>query len=335
MGHSWVWCSSESESENSDLQSLLSWHSSLDLEVGNWRDTEEVAIGKPEESSQETDSRLEFSDPLWEDDSEDFQKAQRQYEDDSLLQFFSEITQLLEPLRVSCTDSAETLWDYSGSRKQDDEEDVRCQEETTGTVVSRTEESQLHVLTEDKKEHFPGREDKTQEAPGEEALCEPDSQVTNQDQDQDDRDSTSTDPMLGSTSPANTQLMQLSWDNPMQHSHFKRTVLSIWKMIASHRCSGPFLKAVSEKQAPGYSEVVKRPMDLTSIKRGLAKGHIRSLAQFQCSLMLMFQNAIMYNAASHHVHRMALEMRREVLEQMQMLGEALLRSEHRPATPRR
>ncbi|XP_048816119.1 H/ACA ribonucleoprotein complex subunit 2 isoform X1 [Lagopus muta] len=70
-------------------------------------------------------------------------------------------------------------------------------------------------------------------------------------------------------------------------------------------------------------------MDLTSIKRGLAKGHIRSLAQFQCSLMLMFQNAIMYNAANHHVHRMALEMRREVLEQMQMLGEALLRSEHR------
>lgn len=32
--------------------------------------------------------------------------------------------------------------------------------------------------------------------------------------------------------------MQLSWDNPMQHSHFKRTVLSIWKMIASHRYVG-------------------------------------------------------------------------------------------------
>ncbi|XP_042736527.1 bromodomain-containing protein 8-like [Lagopus leucura] len=330
MGHPWVWCSSESESEDSDLQSLLSWHSSLDLEVGNWRDSEEVAIGKPEESSQETDSRLEFSDPLWEeDDSEDFQKAERQYEDDSLLQFFSEITQLLEPLRVSCTDSAETQWDCSGSGKQDDGGDLRCQEETTRTVVSRAEESQPHVLAEDEKEHFSGREDKTQEAPGEKTLCEPDSQEINQAQDQDDSNCTSADPMLGSTSPANPQLMQLSWDNPMQHSHFKRTVLSIWKMIASHRCSGPFLKAVSDKQAPGYSEVVKRPMDLTSIKRGLAKGHIRSLAQFQCSLMLMFQNAIMYNAANHHVHRMALEMRREVLEQMQMLGEALLRSEHR------
>ncbi|XP_031453971.1 bromodomain-containing protein 8 isoform X1 [Phasianus colchicus] len=258
MGHPWVWCSSESESENSDLQSLLSWHSSLDLEVGNWRDTEELAIGKPEESSQETDSRLEFSDPLWEDDSEDFQKTERQYEDDSLLQFFSEITQLLEPLRVSCTDSAETLWDYSGSGKQDDGEDLRCQEETTRTVISRAEESQPHVLAEDEKEHFPGREDKTQKAHGEKTLCEPDSEEINQAQDQDDSNGASADPMLGSTSPANAQLMQLSWDNPMQHSHFKRTVLSIWKMIASHRCSGPFLKAVSDKQAPGYSEVVKR-----------------------------------------------------------------------------
>lgn len=69
-----------------------------------------------------------------------------------------QITQLLEPLRVSCTDSAETLWDYSGSGKQDDGEDVRCQEETTRTVVSRAEESQLHVMAEDEKEHFPGRE---------------------------------------------------------------------------------------------------------------------------------------------------------------------------------
>ncbi|XP_065591132.1 bromodomain-containing protein 8-like [Cyrtonyx montezumae] len=335
MGHPWVWCSSESESENSDLQSLLSWNSSLDLELGNWRNTEEVAIGKLEESSQETDSSLEFSDPLWKDDSEDFQKAERQCEDDSLLQFFSEITQLLELLHISCTDSAETLWDYSGSGRQDDGEDVRCQEEITRTVVSKAEESQLHVLAEDEKEQFLGREDKTQEAPGEKALCEPDSQQINQARDQDDNDGTSADPMLDSTSPANIKLMQLSWDNPMQHCHFKRAVLSIWKMIASHRCSGPFLKAVSEKQAPGYHEVVKRPMDLTSIKRSLAKGHIRSLAQFQCSLMLMFQNAVMYNAANHHVHRMALEMRREVLEELQMLGEVLLCSEHRPPPTRR
>uniref|UniRef100_A0A493TT94 Bromodomain-containing protein 8 n=1 Tax=Anas platyrhynchos platyrhynchos TaxID=8840 RepID=A0A493TT94_ANAPP len=334
MGHSWLWCRSETESpsdseKNSDFQSVLSWDSSLDLELGSWRNTEEAALGKLEESSQEADYRLKFSDPLWEDDSEDYPKAERQCEDESLLQFFSEVTQLMEPLRISCTDSAQTPWDYSGSGKQGGGEDVRCQEKTTGAVVSRAEESHLHGLAEDKEEHLLGKEAKTQEVPGDQPLGKPRAQEVHQAQDPNDSDGTSADPVLGATSPANMQLMQLSWDNPVQHSHFKRTVLSIWKMIASHRYSGPFLKAVSEKQAPGYRDVVKRPMDLTSIKRNLSKGHIQSMAQFQCSLMLMFQNAVMYNSCNHHVHRMALEMQREVLEQMQMLGEALLCSEDR------
>ncbi|XP_068265376.1 bromodomain-containing protein 8-like [Nyctibius grandis] len=217
---------------------------------------------KLEESSQEADHELEIIEPLWEDDSEDYQNTERLHEDDSLLQFFSE--------------------------------------------------------------------DKTQETPGEQALCEPHAQeMNNQAQDQDDSDSTSAAPVLDSASPANTQLVQLSWDNPLQHLLFKRTLLSIWKMIASHRYSGPFLKAVTEKQAPGYRDVVKRPMDLTSIKRRLSKGHIQSMIQFQRDLMLMFQNAVMYNSFNHHVHHMAIEMQREVLEQLQVLAEALLHSRDR------
>ncbi|XP_075020476.1 bromodomain-containing protein 8 isoform X5 [Calonectris borealis] len=340
MGHAWVWWESETESpseseKNSDFQSLLSWDSSLDLDVGSWRNTAEVAMGKLEESSREADRELELSEPLWEDDSEDYQKAERPYEDENLLQFFSEVTQMMEPLRISSTESSQTQWDYCGSGKQDDGEDVRCQEKTTGTAVSEADESQLHVLA-DEKEHFPGREDKTQETPGEQALGELHPQeMSNQAQDQDDSDSTSAAAVLDSTSPANTQLVQLSWENPLQHLLFKRTLLSIWKMIASHRYSGPFLKAVSEKQAPGYRDVVKRPMDLTSIKRRLSKGHIQSMVQFQRDLMLMFQNAVMYNSFNHHVHRIAMEMQREVLEQLQMLGEALLCSRDRLGWGRR
>ncbi|XP_054698226.1 bromodomain-containing protein 8-like [Grus americana] len=325
---------SESE-KNSDFQSLLSWDSSLDLDMGSWRNTEEVAVGKLEESSQEADNELEFSEPLWGDDSEDYQKAERPCEDNSLLQFFSEVTQMMEPLRISSTESSQAQWGYCGPGKQDDEEDVRCQEKTTRTAVSGADESQLHVLA-DEKERFPGREDKTQETPGEQALGEPQPQeMSYQAQDPDDSDNTSAVPALDSTSPANMQLVQLSWDNPPQHLLFKRTLLSIWKMIASHRYSGPFLKAVSEKQAPGYRDVVKRPMDLTSIKRRLSKGHIQSMVQFQRDLMLMFQNAMMYNSFNHHVHRMAVEMQREVLEQLQMLGEALLCSRDRLGWGRR
>uniref|UniRef100_A0A8B9NBN7 Bromo domain-containing protein n=1 Tax=Accipiter nisus TaxID=211598 RepID=A0A8B9NBN7_9AVES len=226
MGHAWVWWESETESpseseKNSDFQSLLSWDSSLDLDVGSWRNTEEVAMGKLEESSREAEHELEFSEPLWEDDSEDYQKAERPCEDDK--------RHYQPPLG-------------------------RCRHCDDVAIYS------LHRV-------------------------------------------------------------QLSWDNPLQRLLFKRTLLSIWKMIASHRYSGPFLKAVSEKQAPGYRDVVKRPMDLTSIKRRLSKGHIQSMIQFQRDLMLMFQNAMMYNSFNHHVHRMAMEMQREVLEELQMLCE--------------
>lgn len=43
------------------------------------------------------------------------------------------------------------------------------------------------------------------------------------------------------------------------------------------------------------------------------------MAQFQRDLMLMFQNAVMYNDSDHHVYHMAMEMQREVLEQIQVL----------------
>uniref|UniRef100_A0A6I8NGB5 Bromodomain-containing protein 8 n=1 Tax=Ornithorhynchus anatinus TaxID=9258 RepID=A0A6I8NGB5_ORNAN len=109
-------------------------------------------------------------------------------------------------------------------------------------------------------------------------------------------------------------------DPDQDHLLLKKTLLPVWKMIASHRFSSPFLKPVSDRQAPGYKDVVKRPMDLTSLKRSLSKGRIGSAAQFQRDLMLMFLNAVMYNAADHHVYRMAVDMQREVLEQIQVPG---------------
>lgn len=62
------------------------------------------------------------------------------------------------------------------------------------------------------------------------------------------------------------------------------------------------------------------PMDLTTLKRNLSKGRIHTMAEFQRDLMLMFQNAVMYNDSDHHIYHMAVEMQREVLEQIQVLS---------------
>lgn len=92
MGHAWKSeLESPIKSENSDFQSLPDWDSSLDLDVRSWRNTEEVAMGKLEGSSQEADHEMELSEPLWKDDSEDYHKAEKPHESDSVFQFLLEV----------------------------------------------------------------------------------------------------------------------------------------------------------------------------------------------------------------------------------------------------
>uniref|UniRef100_A0A9J8C8K0 Bromodomain containing 8b n=1 Tax=Cyprinus carpio carpio TaxID=630221 RepID=A0A9J8C8K0_CYPCA len=78
-----------------------------------------------------------------------------------------------------------------------------------------------------------------------------------------------------------------------------------------------FLQPVSDDIAPGYHSIVHRPMDLSAIKKNIESGQIRTTAEFQRDIMLMFQNAVMYNSSDHDVYHMALEMQRDVLEQIQ------------------
>lgn len=67
-----------------------------------------------------------------------------------------------------------------------------------------------------------------------------------------------------------------------------------------------------------------RPMDLSTIKKNIENGLIRSTAEFQRDIMLMFQNAVMYNSSDHDVYHMAVEMQRDVLEQIQVLWGSLV-----------
>ncbi|KAM5169013.1 bromodomain-containing protein 8-like [Callospermophilus lateralis] len=261
MGREWVWLDSEQDYPNdselsNDCRSLFSsWDSSLDLDVGSWRETEDPEAEELEESSpgRET-SELLVGDAGSEESQEEAEQVSRQ----NLLHFLSE-----------------------------------------GEV-------QLESKEEDQGEGY-ASEMEDQPPSG----------------DCDDGFSIQETPLVDILfSHANSsKLTDLSQGDPVQdHLLFKKTLLPVWKMIASHRFSSPFLKPVSERQAPGYKDVVKRPMDLTSLKRNLSKGRIRTMAQFQRDLMLMFQNAVMYNDSDHHIYHMAVEMQREVLEQIQVLS---------------
>ena len=56
-----------------------------------------------------------------------------------------------------------------------------------------------------------------------------------------------------------------------------------------------------------------RSMDLSTIRKNLDTGVIRTTREFQRDVMLMFTNALMYNTSSHDVHNMAKTMYRDAM----------------------
>ncbi|KAI3373621.1 hypothetical protein L3Q82_022223, partial [Scortum barcoo] len=101
------------------------------------------------------------------------------------------------------------------------------------------------------------------------------------------------------------------------HKIWKKAIMLVWRAAANHRYANVFLQPVTDEIAPGYHSIVHRPMDLATIKKNIENGLIRTTAEFQRDIMLMFQNAVMYNSLDHDVYHMALEMQRDVLEQIQ------------------
>ncbi|XP_011945780.1 PREDICTED: bromodomain-containing protein 8 isoform X1 [Cercocebus atys] len=349
MGHKWVWLDSEQDYPNdselsNDCRSLFSsWDSSLDLDVGSWRETEDPEAEELEESSPGREpSELLVGDG----GSEESQEAAKKVSHQNLLHFLSEVAYLMEPLCISSNESSEGCCPPSGTRQEGSE--IKASE---GERELCRETEELSAKGDPLVAEKPlGENGKPQVASAPSIICAVQGLLTESEEGEAQQESkgenqgevyvseTEDQPPSGECDDAfniketplvdtlfshatSSKLTDLSQDDPVQdHLLFKKTLLPVWKMIASHRFSSPFLKPVSERQAPGYNDVVKRPMDLTSLKRNLSKGRIRTMAQFQRDLMLMFQNAVMYNDSDHHVYHMAVEMRREVLEQIQVLN---------------
>ncbi|KAM9729375.1 bromodomain-containing protein 8 [Menidia menidia] len=121
------------------------------------------------------------------------------------------------------------------------------------------------------------------------------------------------------SSPASSQFSVCSEDLEALQAQkiWKKAIMLVWRAAANHRYANVFLQPVTDEIAPGYHSIVHRPMDLATIKKNIETGLIRTTAEFQRDIMLMFQNAVMYNSLDHDVYHMALEMQRDVLEQIQ------------------
>lgn len=111
-------------------------------------------------------------------------------------------------------------------------------------------------------------------------------------------------------------------DDDRDYRTWKKSVMLVYNRLVTHKCASLFLKPITDEQAPGYHEMVYRAMDLQTIRKHIESGAIRSTAEFQRDVLLMFNNAIMYNSKNEMVYQMAQQMQLEGLQQIQILMQA-------------
>ena len=75
--------------------------------------------------------------------------------------------------------------------------------------------------------------------------------------------------------------------------------------ISQHRNGNIFHNPIKNSEAPDYHEIVKRPIDLKTIKARVKDGHIANSLEYQRDIYLMFANAMMYNVPGSDVYAMA------------------------------
>lgn len=128
-------------------------------------------------------------------------------------------------------------------------------------------------------------------------------------------------------------------EDEREYKAWKKAIMLVYGRLATHKYASLFLRPITDDQAPGYSSIVHRPMDLLMIKKNIETGMIRTTSEFQRDVLLMFQNSIMYNKSSHFVHKMARQMQQEGMQHIQdflttqmlvqVVGEVPLRRETR------
>ncbi|KAG2042803.1 hypothetical protein BDR03DRAFT_910664 [Suillus americanus] len=105
----------------------------------------------------------------------------------------------------------------------------------------------------------------------------------------------------GSTTQSTTQIQ------PIANKRFQAVINLLHCQISQHRNGNIFHNPIKPTEAPDYHDIIKRPMDLKTIKARIKDGVIRTSRDFQRDVYLMFANAMMYNRPGSDIALMAEE----------------------------
>lgn len=78
-----------------------------------------------------------------------------------------------------------------------------------------------------------------------------------------------------------------------RHKSWQKNINLLWREIANHKNGAMFMNPIKETIAPHYYDIVKRPMDLKTIKNRIRDGvqytHIKTLREIIMCLTKKFK----------------------------------------------
>ncbi|XP_037072953.1 histone acetyltransferase gcn5-like [Pollicipes pollicipes] len=87
-----------------------------------------------------------------------------------------------------------------------------------------------------------------------------------------------------------------------------------------HPGSDLFLRPVKTREAPDYYQIVREPMDISTMQRKLSTGDYTSTAEFVADAGLIFSNCAMYNDSKAQISRDCEKLRRFFEKRSRELG---------------
>lgn len=117
----------------------------------------------------------------------------------------------------------------------------------------------------------------------------------------------------------------------LPNKRFQTVIGMLHSQISQHRNGNIFHNPIKSSEAPDYHDIIKRPMDLKTIKGRVKDGIITNSLDFQRDVYLMFANAMMYNRPGSDIYQMAEEMMLESEAHINTFRqtEGFVRSAHR------
>lgn len=89
----------------------------------------------------------------------------------------------------------------------------------------------------------------------------------------------------------------------------KYFLIRVWELISAKDTNAIFMEPVDLKEVPDYSEVVKKPMDLSTIKAKIENLEYFSIDDLEMDFNLMISNCLAYNAKDTIFYRAGIKMR--------------------------